>query len=276
MGESAKGKGAARGRIGAEAQAAFLAALRAGAGVEGAAKAGGFSAHGFYSLRWRDPAFRLAWDMARELCEAAVVAERRASGRAGAGEGGEGEVRLTPSNQRSIQQRPMRWVKFTPERRALFLACFAATADATRAAGEAGVSVATVYKARRDDPEFAAAFDAALAEAYVRLEAEAVRQRLAAQEAMKAAEVEPTIQMAEEFDRVMALLRRWDRGGGKPGVREIAHGRMKSYSFDDAMELLARRLEALGYQPLLPPPEQEGTVTGNCPHRPQLPERPDG
>jgi hypothetical protein len=247
MGES--GSGARRRAIGAEAKAAFLAALRAGAGVESAAKAAGFSIDGFYSARRRDAAFRLGWEMARELDAARVAAKRRPPARKGA-------ARVAPGNRRRLQARKLEHVKFTAERRALFLACFAATADTTRAAREAGVAVSTVTKTRRNDPDFAAAYDASLAQAYVGLEVEAVRQRLAAQEAMKAAEVPSTIEMAEEFDRVMKLLQRWDRRGGGAGRGEIPRERMKSSSFDEAMAVLAKRLKALDYKPTLPPPEQ--------------------
>jgi hypothetical protein len=233
---------------------AFLAALRAGAENKGAAEAAGFSVNGFYSLRRRDAAFRYAWDMARDLYAYEDAALRRARATGNEDEQKGEEVRHTANNRRSIQKRRMPHVTFTAARRATFLACFEATADANRAAGEAGVDVSTVYDARRNEPDFAADFDAALAESYVRLEAEAVRQRMAAQEAMKAAKAPPTIEMAEEFDRVMALLRRWDRGKGRIGVREIAPGRMRSGSFDEAMELLAKRLKALGYKPA--PPEQ--------------------
>jgi hypothetical protein len=255
MGRSTSRKSARRREIDAAAKAAFLASLRAGICVAGSAEAAGFTADGFYSLRRRDPSFRLSWEMARELGAGVVASQRRAAAGAGKAAGGEGETRFTPCNLRRVQERKLAYVKFTAERRGIFLASFAATADATHAAAEAGVAVTTVYKTRRNDPDFAALFDAALAEAYVRLEAEAVRQRLAAQEAMKAAP-EPSIQMAGEFDRVMALLRRWDRGGGKTGVREISRERMKSASFDEAMAVLAKRLKALGYRPAPPPPEQ--------------------
>jgi hypothetical protein len=119
-------------------------------------------------------------------------------------------------------------------------------------------------------PAFAEAYREALAEGYAALEAEALRQRLAAQNRLRGA-VEAGAELGPkrragacpacgrnagadaEFDRTMKLLARWDRKprraerGFKPG------GRRQAWTFDMAMILLRDRLKALG---LLPPPPE--------------------
>src|SRR5438132_1309785 len=112
----------------------------------------------------------------------------------------------------------------------------------------------------------AAAHQAALEHSYVRLEAEALRQRLEAQRRL--ADVldqglDPGGALAEEFDRVMKLLARWDRGNGKVGPRTVSAARSDSMSFDEAIALLAHRLTGLGhripgYPALEAPPADEG------------------
>ncbi|HEX8240355.1 MAG TPA: hypothetical protein VF574_11510 [Allosphingosinicella sp.] len=59
--------------------------------------------------------------------------------------------------------------------------------------------------------------------AYDRLEAESVRQRLEAQRRLSE-NLEPTGEIALEFERVMKLLARYDRRDGRLGAREIGPG----------------------------------------------------
>ncbi|HEV2747680.1 MAG TPA: hypothetical protein VGW34_10325 [Allosphingosinicella sp.] len=230
-----------RGRyIDAAAKAAFLAAFRGGARREEAAKAAGFALNSFYRAAQRDPAFRTALD---EAHAASAAAER------GLG----GETRARSNNLRIFQSRRMRHVRFTAARQEVFLAHFSWSCDVVAAAAAAGVSESTVYAHRRKDPAFAAAFQEALEQAYVRLEAEAVRQRLAAQERLRAAidRAEPgaapaAADEAAEFERVMRVLARWDRKNGAVGPREWGHGRQKCWSFEEAIVALDSKLCALG------------------------------
>jgi len=56
-----------------------------------------------------------------------------------------------------------------------FLDTLSATSNLERAVGNAGVSIAEAYQARRDEPEFARAWQAAIADGYLGLEMELVR-----------------------------------------------------------------------------------------------------
>ena len=98
---------------------------------------------------------------------------------------------------------------------------------------------------RRKDPEFSAACDEALAVAYAALEAEAVRQRLEAQRNLREG-LCPTGEIAKEFERVMQLLARYDRGGGRIGFRRVGPGNERRWTFDEAIALLDRQLRAFG------------------------------
>jgi hypothetical protein len=254
--------------IDAAARAEFVAALRRGARREDAAAEAGFSLMGFYGARGRDPAFKAAW---ADALAATPAAERRE--RAYAERGERGEVRIAAANRRLLQRRRRRHVLFTAERQAVFLRHFAETCDTKAAAAAAGVSESTVHLHCRTDPAFAEAYRAALAEGYVRLEAEAVRLRLAAQQKLRAAieaGAEPcpprkagacpacgrSADADAEFDRTMKLLARWDRKPRRADHDFKPGGRRQAWTFDMAIKALARKLEALGI-PLPPPPPPE-------------------
>lgn len=243
MGKRADSRGR-RGRIDAEARRTFLLAARGGATLPEAAAKAGFSVNGFYSARKRDPLLRLAWDWAMEL---SAIDQRAQQAVERAGDASGADVQIAPNNKRRVQLRRKRRVVFTERRQELFLCHFAQTADATAAAEAAGVHETTVYKYRRRHPEFAEAWQEALEHAFVRLEAEALRQRLEAQrklkEGMAAGEVPGDAAM--EFERVLKLLQRWDRKGGRPGPRGPAHGRMKRWTFEEAIEALDKKLRAV-------------------------------
>lgn len=240
------------------AKAAFLAALRDGSPRQVAAVAGGYSLNSFYRARRRDPLFRMAWDHAHA---ASAAAERAAAPDRRRGEADrDGEAAgpvvesIVPNNRRRLQRRWLRNVRFDEARRMLFLDHFAWTCDARAAAAKSGVCERTVLNHRRRDPAFAAAFEEALEQGYVILEAEALRQRLAAQQRLRAAleagqSLPMPAELADEFERVLKLLSRRDRRKRAPAavVRE-------AWTFDAAIELLARRLEALDIpvQPLAP------------------------
>ncbi|MGA9581126.1 MAG: hypothetical protein WBR13_04040 [Allosphingosinicella sp.] len=226
-------------RITAYAQRRFLRALRGGARIEDAARAAGHTMSGFYGLRSRDP--RFARKMAAALAESA-----------------DGErVLIRGNNRRRLQRRRMRHVRFDTGRKEVFLNHFAGCGDAREAAEVAGIDHSTVYKHRRKDPVFAAAFSEALEQCYARLEVEAMTQRLKAQQRLMRAldEGVPTGDVAEEFERVMKLLERWDRRNGRLGVRAVAPERRRSLSFDEAITLLEKKLRHLDIPILkLPPP----------------------
>ncbi len=245
-----------RRRIDGAAKAQFLAALRAGEHRDEAARQTGFSWRGFHSVRRRDPVFRLGWTWALEL---SAADERSKQGPDASPEASE----IAPNNQRRLQRRTRR-LRFTDARKRVFLDHFAGTADAFAAAEAAGVGYSTVYDHRRKDPAFAAAYDETLAQAYAMLEAEALRQRLEAQRNLREGRM-PQGEIAQEFERVMKLLARYDRGGGRVGTRQTGRGRERRWSFDEAIQALDKKLRALGARhgiaadpiPLVTPPEGE-------------------
>lgn len=218
-----------------EAMGIFIAAVRRGAPLEDAARATGFTLGAFWKLRKRDPAFDEAVEEAMEISNAPRF--------------------VAPGNGRRWQLKRPRRLRFVEWRREVFLAHFAMTCDETAAAEAAGVSTSTVCRHRQRDPDFAEAHQRALELGYPRLEAEAVRQRLEAQRKLRE-DILPAGEIPQEFERVLKLLERYERRNGKIGVRAISHGRQKGMSFDDAMELLDRRLKALNI-PLPGEPDEE-------------------
>lgn len=236
------GAGDSRGRRDGKAKRAFLAALingaaRADAARAAAARAAGFSLATLYRARKADAAFSLGWENA-----VAASAVPRI---------------IAPGNGRRLQRRAARQLRFTEERRETFLAHFAGTCNVAEAAAVAGVCESTVYRHRVRDGAFVAAFLEALEQGYVRLEAEALRQRIEAQRRLRDG-VFPEGEATGEFDRVMKLLERWDRRGGRIGARAVSHGHRAAVPFDEAIEALARRLRALDIPiPRLPAPDGE-------------------
>ena len=249
----ASDSGPARRLIDREVKLRFLASLRAGAHRDEAAAQAGFSPRALYTARRRDPLFKLGWVWALELSafeerareRAARVREGEAAD-AGAEAGADRDgVEIAPNNQRALQKRKVRRVRFGAARRKIFLDHFAGTADVVAAAAAAGVGVSTVYDHRARDPHFAEDWDAALRQSYVLLEAEAVRQRLEAQRTIRE-RPNPTGEMAKEFERVMQLLARMDRRDGRIGTREVRHGRQRRWTFEEAMVALDKKLRSLG------------------------------
>lgn len=212
-----------RARIGDEAKGAFLDALRRGARHEEAARGAGFSRSAFFRLRSRDPAFATLWEEAIDYSS--------------------GPRYLSPGAGRRLQLRRNRSVRFTEQRREIFLARFAGTCNLTEAADAAGVCIATVFAHRAKHEEFAARFQQALDQGYALLEAELVRRRLEGQQGLSA--VRPTGDPEPEFDRALKLLQRWDRGRGGIGLRTVAPGRQQRSTFEEAIEALDRKLAAL-------------------------------
>jgi hypothetical protein len=227
-----------------EAKARFLDALRAGAGREEAAEAGDFPLNSFYAARMRDPVLRRAWDWAVEIS----VAEMRTRRAAASPSWDDGRVQVAPQRGRVLQRRTFRHVRFTPARRRNFLAHFASNADVCASAAVAGVSAATVYYTRRKDPDFAREMEETLREAYRRLEEEALRQRLAAQKALREVSEVPAQEAAAEFERVLKLLQRLDRRGARAGCVEGERrpAEHQAWTFEEAITALDKRLRFLG------------------------------
>lgn len=228
--------------IGGRAKRLFIQALEDGVALEEAAAVAGHSVAGFCRLRRRDPIFARRW---KEAMADSAEAER---------------ILYRGNNRRRLQRRRMRHVRFDTARQEIFLNHFAGCGDAREAAAEAGVCYSTVYKHRRKDPGFAAAFAEALEQCYTRLEVEAVAARLKAQQRLQRVLDEgiPTGEVAEEFERVMRLLERWDRRNGKLGVRAVSPEKRPALSFDEAIVLLEKKLRNLDIPILrLPPPIAE-------------------
>lgn len=259
------GKRKALGRrpiIDGAAKVAMLAALREGRRLDEVAASYGVTLQAFYSARRRDPLFAAAWRDAHRL---PAEAERRPA------EAGEGDDSLIASNNRRLlQRRKMRHVRFDEGRKGVFLVHFAQSCDLLAAARAAGVCERTVYNHLQRDPAFAEAFLAALAEGYRRLEAEAVRRRLEAQERLRTAFEEaeangtplPVAEEGVEFDRAMKLLARWDRGDGRLGLREVGHGRRRRWTFEEAIAALDKRMRDLGLPRGVAPPQGAGKGIG--------------
>jgi hypothetical protein len=233
-------------------KARFLALLREGADREEAAAAAGFPLGSFYNVRKRDCVFRLGWEWALDL---AAIDERGGELSRRASEGHSSD-RIAPKGGRLLQRQKMRWVKFTGKRQQIYLDHFAGTADSEAAAAAAGVTTHTVRAHARKHPDFEAAEGEALRHAYVRLEAEAVRQRLEAQRRLSE-NLEPTGEIAREFERVMKLLARFDRRDGRVGRRELGHASRRRWTFDEAIRALDRKLNALGIRRGVLPPEAQ-------------------
>ena len=119
----------------------FLAALRDGSGAAAASRIAGISGSLAYHRRRKDPAFAAAWDAIKPV----DARERRHAG----------------------QRRPRGAAKLDR-----FLDELAATSNVSAAAAVAGVSASAIYQLRRESPEFARRWYAALAEGYDNLEME--------------------------------------------------------------------------------------------------------
>jgi hypothetical protein len=224
--------------IDTEVKARVVAALRRGASREEVAAEAGFALNSLYNARDRDPLFRLAWEWAMDLY---VLYARQAAPLPPAGDGV--PVRIAPQGRRPLQRRRMNWVKFNESRQQIFLDHFAATADAGAAADKAGVCIGTVHSHRHRNPEFAAAWREALNHAVALLEAESVRQRLEAQQRLTR-NLNPSGEVALEFERVMKLLQRWDRRNAAVDTRTPAEA--QAWTFEEAIASLDRKLRALG------------------------------
>lgn len=236
-------------RIDLAAKVRFLRGIRAGLMRDEAAAGSGFSAQAFYGVRRRDPIFEFAWLAALELSSVDERDRRRADEMLEA----VSEGPIAGNNHRLLQrQRLRRGFKFDERRQQIFLDYFAGTADEDAAADAAGVSRQTVRAHMRRNPEFAALREEALGMAYARLEGEAVRQRLEAQQRLRD-NLDPKGEMAQEFERVMKLLARYDRKGGQVGSRVHQPSAGRAWSFEDSIKALDKALDSLVARTPFPP-----------------------
>ena len=212
-------------RIDDEAKGIFLAELKRGLSVESAARAAGFTGGGFWKARQRDPPFDEAFREALELSNTPRF--------------------ISAGNGRPLQLRRIRRLRFEPWRKEVFFAHFAGTCDETAAAEAAGVSTSTICRHRQKDPQFAENYKAALEQGVIRLEAEALRQRLLAQQRLRDGLL-PEGEVTQEFDRLMKTLDRFTRKDGSVGVRQVSHGAAKSWAFEEAIDAIERKLRAIG------------------------------
>lgn len=153
------------------------------------------------------------------------------------------------TNGRRIQVRAARGARkakprrngFTRKRKEIFLAHFAATANANAAARAAGVSKSTVYAHRRTDPVFSAAWYDALGEGYARVEAESVRW---AEQAFTIRASESAAKAIRNMDPkvALAILESYRRNGGRRPGEILPH----PYDPGEVRARLEAKMRALG------------------------------
>jgi hypothetical protein len=217
--------------------AAFLFGLARGATVEGAAAAAGMKVATLYWRRKRCAVFARAWHEALEAWDADA---------ADAGDAGEARGTIVRWHAgRGMMRKRKRPVEFDRKRKQAFLDHFAETCNLEASAAAAGISLSAVYRALKMDAAFAAGFEEALQIGHMFLEAEAVRQELAAQEAYRISPKGTGAAQAQSFERTMILLREYKRGQGRIG-RRPTEARLKRWSFEDSCVALEKSLKVLG------------------------------
>ncbi len=239
--------------FGADAQAGFVAALRGGASVAEAARLVGAHVQTVYFRRRSFAPFAAAWAEAKAAADAAPSTSPlpRAAGEISA-------TALHTQHKRRLIRRRKRAVAFDRARRQAFLDHFAATCNMAASACAAGIGLSAVYRALRGDAAFADGFQEALETGYCLLEAEALRQQRAAQEAYRIAPDPDAAAQSRSFGEVMQLLREYNRGQGRVGRRAERRGGgggEERWTFETAMALLETKLVAFGVEiPPDPPP----------------------
>jgi len=193
------------------AMAGFLAALRGGALVVAAARAAGVAVSTLYWWRKRDAVFASAWACAVALSAGA----------------------------------PGRRLPFDGRRRRRFLVRFERSCNARSSCAEAGVHPATLYRHIGRDPGFERDCRTALGRGGARLVRELAAERAARARRWARHRIVPRGEVTRDFDEAMKLLARWERPDGSIGPRRVRPGRMRRWSFDEAIALLAKRLRAM-------------------------------
>lgn len=161
----------------------------------------------------------------------------------------DGSICRTPWRKAQLVQRRKK-PRFNKARKQVFLEWFAATCNVRLAARQVGVSQATAYRNRMNDPDFAEAWDRALEQGYARLEAKLLEIQF---EAVKEPiEFDPAFDPETEFpdqklvnpEIAIALLRQHRGSTGKGRATRSPAGRVAT---DEEVRLaLAKRLRAFG------------------------------
>jgi hypothetical protein len=239
-------------RCDAAAQRRFLNGVASGLALPLAAEGAGCALYTFYRRRARSAAFAEAW---RQAAEGAVLLSRGAA-RA------RGERRAKP-----------RRLRFDAARRARFFAVVAATCNGSEAARAAMIDLSAVYKRLKREADLRAAFRAALATGYVRLEALAAEERRAEAEALRrgAKTRVPVGCPPRDFETQMRLLRQWRRpappASGRWSKRAMGR-RFPARSHWENVALMERRLDGLLV------PLADGRPAWEAPPAPSLPSDP--
>lgn len=127
----------------------------------------------------------------------------------------------------------------TPGRhwRKRFIETLATTSNVTRAAKVARVSLARAYDARRAEPDFARAWQAAIADGYLNLEMEVIR---------RLREGDLVTGNGDKFDFANAIrllgAHRGGPAGGASEVRDVSTAEVRA-SIDRKIEDIRRRME---------------------------------
>ena len=138
-----------RGRWSAVVRAAFLASLSQNGGVRGSCAAVGMTVASVYQLRNRDAEFAAAWDAALERARAVRAARQSA---------------LVPRNA-SLPGYRIRRDGWTEARQKTFLRALSETGCVRDACVRAVISSTSAYRLRSAQPDFARAWERALAKA---------------------------------------------------------------------------------------------------------------
>lgn len=134
--------------------------------------------------------------------------------------------------------------EFTAERQAEFLSHFAATCNVTRAAEAANISRSHLYRHRRNDPAFRAAWAEAQDQGYVALEARLVQQALRLLEAADDAGGGDGDFGGMDIKMAFALLQNWQKNRDKePG--DIRPRRSDVSEATGRLEALMRTMKLL-------------------------------
>lgn len=118
-----------------------------------------------------------------------------------------------------------------------FLETLTATSDIARAAAAAKVSVTRAYQTRRTDPDFAKAWQAAIADTYLNLEMDVIR---------RLREGDLKTKDGDKFDfanaiRLIAAYRDNASRGGQPEVRNVSVAEVRA-SIDRKIDEIQRRV----------------------------------
>ena len=158
---------------------------------------------------------------------------------------------IVPGSNRGLHKRRRRAGLFGKRRRETFLEHLAATCNVTASAAEAGVSVSTTYANRMRDADFAADWDAALAQGYARLEAALLeRANRGAERAQWRGDkivAGPDAPDGLSFEQAMQLMSHARRAAA--GLTARNRLMPKRVPIEQVAEKLIRKFRALGVDP---------------------------